>query len=200
MHILKFDSTASTIAPSITLRQCHEGAVNDVAFVNSSSIIATAGMSSVEMNVSVWDTLLPAGIGRVQSFSIGEAGISTLVYSARYNLLIAGGKKGKIFVMDVRKTISLVNSFDAHESMVRSMAINPTNGTLVSGSTKGDIKIWDINAISAVDTPPSTSYNPWPLEYDQSQALGVAQVHVVNEDIYNCWGNGHLFSSRFFRQ
>jgi WD40 repeat protein len=54
--------------------------------------------------------------------------------------LIAGGKKGTIFVMDLRNSLSLVNSFSAHETLIKSIAINSEDNTLVSGSNRGDIK------------------------------------------------------------
>jgi WD40 repeat protein len=164
-------------------------------------------MSSAEFNVSIWDTLLPPSKNRVISFDIGEVGISALLYSPRYNLLVAGGKKGKIckfnllfffnesiVIMDTRQSVLLLNSFEAHENLIRSITINNETGSLITGSTKGDVKIWDINAILAMDAPASTSFNPWPYEFDQS--LGIVELQAVNDDIYNCWGNGYIYSSR----
>ena len=141
LHIWKFDANASSLKPCISLRQCHEGAINDFTFLNSSSIVATAGMSSANLNVSIWDTLLPESKSRVKSFQIGESGISSLLFSPRHSLLIAGGKKGKIYVMDMRQNLSLVNSFTAHDSLVKSIAINSETNSLVSGSVKGEIKV-----------------------------------------------------------
>jgi WD40 repeat protein len=69
LHIWKFDASVSSMKPCLTLSQCHHGAINDFSFLNSSSIIATAGMSSSSMNVSIWDTLMPPEKARVQCSS-----------------------------------------------------------------------------------------------------------------------------------
>ena len=79
------------------------------------------------------------------AFQVGEAGMTTLLYSARHNLLIAGGKKGFIYVMDMRKNLQVVNSFVAHEDSVKSIAINEENNTMLSGSGTGEIKVFFSN-------------------------------------------------------
>ena len=149
MHIWKFDSSPSSIRPAITLNQCHNGAINDFTFLNSSSILATAGMSTANMNVAIWDTLMPPEKARIQGFVIGEAGIASLAFSSRHNLLFAGGKKGTICknyilmidVMDIRNDLSLVNSFVAHDNLIKSISINMDTNTLLTGSTQGDLKV-----------------------------------------------------------
>jgi WD40 repeat protein len=49
IHIWKFDASPNALKPCIILRQCHQGAINDFAFLNSSSVLATAGMSTSNM-------------------------------------------------------------------------------------------------------------------------------------------------------
>ena len=77
----------------------------------------------------------------ILAFLIGESGISSLAYCSAQNLLIAGGKKGNIFVIDLRKGMNLVNSFSAHENSVKSVAIDNERSILYSGSTRSDIKV-----------------------------------------------------------
>jgi WD40 repeat protein len=141
LHIWKFDPTPAALRPCLHLQHCHHGAINDFCFMDSSSVLATAGISTNHMNVAVWDTLLPSSKNRVTQFQVGEAGMTALLYSARHNLLIAGGKKGMIYVMDMRQNLQVVNSFQAHETIVKGMSINEMNNTLLSGSSSGEIKV-----------------------------------------------------------
>jgi WD40 repeat protein len=67
LNIWKFDSNPGSLKPVITLKQCHDGAINDFAFLNSSSIIATAGISASNQGVSIWDTLLPPTKRQIRS-------------------------------------------------------------------------------------------------------------------------------------
>ena len=114
LHIWRFESNIASVTPTLTLKQCHDGAVNDFSFVNSSSIIATAGMSSLDFNVSIWDTLLPSSKSRVMSFDVGESGISALLYSPRYHLLVAGGKKGKLCKFFSKYHFDIFDSYDRY--------------------------------------------------------------------------------------
>jgi WD40 repeat protein len=145
LHIWKFDPSPASLRPCIHLQQCHHGAINDFCFMNSSSILATAGISTNNMNVAVWDTLLPNSRSRVTQFQVGEAGMTSLLHSPKHNLLIAGGKKGMVYVMDMRHNLQVVNTFQAHDAVVKSITFNETNNTLISGSTSGEIKVSFVN-------------------------------------------------------
>jgi hypothetical protein len=59
IFLWKFDTDPSSMKPASIIESCHKGPVNEFCFLNSSSIIATAGMSSTTMNIGIWDTLLP---------------------------------------------------------------------------------------------------------------------------------------------
>ncbi|KAJ3323371.1 regulator of (H+)-ATPase in vacuolar membrane [Boothiomyces sp. JEL0866] len=141
LFIWKFDAEPSAVKPCISLKQCHQGAINDFAFLNSSSVVATAGTSTNGMNVSIWDTLLPPAKARVKAFPVGEAGIMSLVFSSQENLLVAGGKKGSIFVIDIRSGGMLLNDFVAFDSPVKSLAFHEEKHNIISGSSKGEIKV-----------------------------------------------------------
>lgn len=49
LHIWKFDAYPEAMRPGITLRDCHQGPITEFTFLESSSVIATAGMSSTNM-------------------------------------------------------------------------------------------------------------------------------------------------------
>ncbi|KAJ3261140.1 regulator of (H+)-ATPase in vacuolar membrane [Boothiomyces macroporosus] len=141
LYIWKFDAEPSAVKPCISLKQCHQGAINDFAFLNSSSVVATAGTSTNGMNVSIWDTLLPHTKARVKAFPVGEAGITSLVFFSQDNLLIAGGKKGSIYAIDIRSGGMLLNDFVAFDSSVKSLAFHEEKRSIVAGSSKGEIKV-----------------------------------------------------------
>jgi hypothetical protein len=46
LHLWKFDTALSSKNPCSTIRQCHSGMITDFAFLNSSTVLATAGISS----------------------------------------------------------------------------------------------------------------------------------------------------------
>ncbi|OAJ38977.1 hypothetical protein BDEG_22865 [Batrachochytrium dendrobatidis JEL423] len=147
LFMWRFDTAQSALRPALILRQCHLGPVNDFVFMNSTTTLATAGISTNNSNVCMWDTLVPPSKSKIKSFQIGEAGISSLEYSPRHNLLIVGGKRGYIYVIDVRQGASVVNTFHAHNHAVKALAIDPITDTLISGSSGGQIKIWDVQAL-----------------------------------------------------
>ncbi|KAI8924605.1 hypothetical protein BC831DRAFT_464821 [Entophlyctis helioformis] len=178
VHIWRFDSNPAALRPAITLRQCHVGPVSDFVFMNSTTTLATAGVSSNHLNVSVWDTLVPPSKSKIKckrlcrwlagwlagwcpwparsishslagltAFQIGEAGIVSLVYSPQRDMLIAGGKRGYLYVIDVRQGASLVNMFRAHDHAIKSLAIDPVTDSLFSGSKGEEVKIWDLQAL-----------------------------------------------------
>ncbi len=66
LFLWKFDSAPSSERPNTVLKKCHSGAVAEFCYLNSSSILATAGLSWDQMNVCVWDTLLPQSKAKVK--------------------------------------------------------------------------------------------------------------------------------------
>lgn len=50
--------------------KCHNKGTNDFVFVGSSSLFATAGQSSDNFNVCLWDTLLPKNKALVKGSKI----------------------------------------------------------------------------------------------------------------------------------
>ena len=49
LHLWKFEANLSSRKPLVTLKSCHTAAINDFAFLNSSTVIATAGLSINKM-------------------------------------------------------------------------------------------------------------------------------------------------------
>lgn len=101
----------------------------------------TAGQSADHKNIALWDTLLPQKKCLVTSFACHEHnGASAILYAPLNQLLITGGKKGDVFVFDMRQRVQR-DKFQAHDSAVKCMALDPQEEFFVTGSADGDIKV-----------------------------------------------------------
>ncbi|WKY17140.1 hypothetical protein Q1695_001621 [Nippostrongylus brasiliensis] len=112
--------------------RCHNKAASDVRFLGpSSSVLVTAGASSGEFNLSLWDTLLPQNRALVHSWTI-----------------VSGGRHGELCLWDIRQRQlrTTVKAFDWHQT-VKTLVTDYAQDLIVAGSSDGDIKIWsaDLN-------------------------------------------------------
>lgn len=114
---------------------------SDFSFVGSSSVIVTAGQSTDHKNVCMWDTLLPSKKALVTSFACHEqSGASAVIFAPLNQILITGGKKGHVFIFDMRQRLQR-HKFQAHESAVKCLALDPGEEFFVTGSADGDLKV-----------------------------------------------------------
>src|SRR5690606_30060341 len=83
--------------------KAHTKQCSDFTFLGSSSVVVSAGESLDHRNVSLWDTLLKAKKSRVLSFACLEAhGASAVLFCPLNQLLLAGGRRGELCVLEVR--------------------------------------------------------------------------------------------------
>ncbi|XP_055376112.1 dmX-like protein 2 [Condylostylus longicornis] len=123
--------------------QCHNKSITDFDFLGSCSLLATAGHSSENKNIAIWDTLLPQKKALVQAFVCHDQGASSLIYAPQHQLLLSSGKKGDICIFDVRQRV-LKHKFQAHDSPIKCMAVDPHEEIFVTGSAEGGIKVWNL--------------------------------------------------------
>ncbi|KAI7855058.1 WD40-repeat-containing domain protein [Circinella umbellata] len=187
----RFDSYAHSSKPYYTLPSCHSKATRDFTYLNSSSLVASAG-TSVAMSrnkrdhVYLWDTLLPPSKAMIASLPAHDGGAYAIAYEPKNQLLFTGGKSGDIVVSDIRQR-SIMHTFTAHNSRIRSLAVDSVNGTLITGSIDGELKIWDASTHKlkqTCDIQPrnrflGTGFNRFPLK-----AYGVTQIQVNEDSIY----------------
>ncbi|CEP07241.1 hypothetical protein [Parasitella parasitica] len=145
----RFDAHAHSNKPYYTLN-CHSKATRDFTFIDSSSLIATAGTSvsmskSKRDHVCLWDTLLPPSKAMVSALPGHESGAYAITYEPNSQLLFSGGKKGEIVVSDLRQRSTTMHTFTAHQSRIRSISIDPESKSLITGSIDGELKIWDVS-------------------------------------------------------
>ncbi|XP_057644808.1 dmX-like protein 1 isoform X2 [Chionomys nivalis] len=131
--------------------QCHNKTANDFVFVSSSSLIATAGLSTDNRNICLWDTLVAPANSLVHAFTCHDSGATVLAYAPKHQLLISGGRKGFTCVFDLRQRQQR-QLFQSHDSPVKAIAIDPTEEYFVTGSAEGNIKIWSLSTFSLLHT------------------------------------------------
>lgn len=77
----------------------------------------------------------------VTSFACHEHhGASVVLYTPLNQLLITGGKKGEVYIFDMRQRVQR-NKFQAHDSAIKCMTLDPSEEFFVTGSADGDIKV-----------------------------------------------------------
>ena len=120
---------------------CHNKTMSDFTFLGSSSLLMTTGHSNDHKNVVLWDTLMPAKKCMVSSFACHENGASSIIYAPLNQILITGGKKGEVYIFDMRQRIQR-DRFQAHLGAVKCIALDPGEDFFATGSSDGDIKVY----------------------------------------------------------
>ncbi|KAF4110433.1 hypothetical protein G5714_009685 [Onychostoma macrolepis] len=138
LSLWQTSTSGNTPKPYLTL-QCHNKTANDFVFVGSSSLIATAGLSTDNRNVCLWDTLVTPAYSLVHGFICHESGSTVLALASKQQLLLSGGRRGWISVLDLSLKIQR-QSFQAHDSPVKALAVDATESCFISGSAEGNIK------------------------------------------------------------
>ncbi|KAG7277852.1 hypothetical protein CRUP_006752 [Coryphaenoides rupestris] len=94
-------------------------------------------------NVCLWDTLVTPLNSLVHAFCCHETGATVLAMASRHQLLITGGRKGCISVLELARRHQR-RSFQAHDSPLKALAVTPGEGSFISGSAEGNIKVWSL--------------------------------------------------------
>ncbi|XP_062985562.1 dmX-like protein 1 isoform X1 [Elgaria multicarinata webbii] len=131
--------------------QCHNKTASDFVFVSSSSLIATAGQSTDNRNICLWDTLVAPSSSLVHAFTCHDTGATVLAYAPKHQLLISGGRKGYTCLIDLRQK-QQQQFFQSHDSPVKAIAVDPTEEYFVTGSAEGNIKVWSLSNFSLLHT------------------------------------------------
>ncbi|NWT03327.1 DMXL1 protein, partial [Mionectes macconnelli] len=142
--------TGTSPKPYLTW-QCHNKTANDFVFISSSSLIATAGLSSDNRNICLWDTLVSPANSLVHAFVCHDSGATVLAYAPKHQLLISGGRKGFTCVIDLRQK-QQQQLLQSHDSPVKAIAVDPTEEYFVTGSAEGNIKVWSLSTFNLLHT------------------------------------------------
>ncbi|XP_072289928.1 dmX-like protein 1 [Eucyclogobius newberryi] len=185
-----WQTNTSGVAPKPYLtQQCHNKTANDFVFVGSSSLIATAGLSTDNRNVCLWDTLVTPANSLVHAFCCHDSGATVLCVAPRQELLITGGRRGWVSVLELSHRHQR-QSFLAHDSPVKALALDPTEDCFISGSSEGNIKVWSLSA--------QTLLYAFPHEHARQSLFrnlgtGVMQIEVGPANhVFSCGADGTM--------
>ncbi|XP_078252424.1 dmX-like protein 1 isoform X2 [Rhinoraja longicauda] len=131
--------------------QCHNKTANDFVFVSSSTLIATAGQSSDNRNICLWDTLVPQSNSLIHAFTCHESGATVLAYASKQQFLLSGGRKGFICILDLRQG-QLRQTFQAHDSPIKAIAVDSAEEYFITGSAEGNMKVWSLSTLNLIHT------------------------------------------------
>ncbi|XP_055842018.1 dmX-like protein 2 isoform X1 [Episyrphus balteatus] len=180
---------ASQSNRSFFTQQCHSKLLADFVFLGSCSLVASAGHSSENKNVGIWDTLLPQKKSLVTSFTCHDQGASSLIYAPQHQVLISSGKKGDVCIFDVRQR-TLRHRFQAHESAIKCMAMDPHEELFVTGSAEGDIKIWSLTHHAQLYT---FSGEHAKSSFFKHIGQGVSQLQLDSQGrLFSCGSDGSM--------
>ncbi|PRP78005.1 WD-40 repeat-containing protein, partial [Planoprotostelium fungivorum] len=191
-----FDASESSLKPFQTLR-CNDKRMLDFAFVNSGSLIASAGISTNKQNVCLWDTLLPSSRSLVRVFPGQEGGASSVCYSPMHQLLITGSKKGDIIIYDIRQQKVLESITRAHSMNVKTLAVSQQEDSVMSGSSEGNLKLWDLPSFTCreswEDVHAKQTFVRKPGVFAATvSTYGVMQVVAGDKTFYTCGSDGRI--------
>lgn len=130
-----------------TRLQCHTRRGADLCFIDSSVVLATAGLSHPSGsggNLCLWDVLLPPAQALVASTSAHADGARCVVHCAEDASLVSGGERGEILIFDLRQR-RVREKWSAHTLAVQAMA-HAGGSACFSASADADIKLWSIDA------------------------------------------------------
>ncbi|KAI9344198.1 WD40-repeat-containing domain protein [Zopfochytrium polystomum] len=205
LKIWKFDASQDSLKPVLSFNS-NSAVTNDFVFLSSATLLATAGISGSGNNIGLWDTLMPTSKARVKAFSTGDTGAYCLGYSHRHRVLLSGGKKGEVYIFDIRQRC-LRKTVSAHSNTVKSLSVDDVMGNLVSASTDGEIKTWDLNSFlldlgaSSTSTEGLARKGQIGAQVERSSGVssyGTMQVAICNSRIFSCGVDGSLRRSTVF--
>ncbi|XP_055017925.1 dmX-like protein 1 [Boleophthalmus pectinirostris] len=188
LSLWQTNTSGAAPKPYLTL-QCHNKTANDFVFVSSSSLIATAGLSTDNRNVCVWDTLVPPANSLVHAFCCHDSGATVLCMAPRQQLLITGGRRGWVSVLELSHRHQR-QSFQAHDSPVKALALDPTEDCFISGSSEGNIKVWSLSTQTLLYTFPNEHARQ---SLFRNLGTGVMQIEVGPANhIFSCGADGTM--------
>lgn len=75
------------------------------------------------------------------AFTCHETGANCLSYAPQHGLLVSGGKRGEVYILEVRAQKQR-DRIPAHDSAVKCLTIGPNEDIFATGAADGDIKVF----------------------------------------------------------
>ncbi|OTF79926.1 hypothetical protein BLA29_009173 [Euroglyphus maynei] len=151
-----------------------------------------AGHSTDHRNVVLIDTLIPRERSIALAFTCHEhSGASSIIFAPLSQLIITGGKKGDIFIFDIRQRTQK-DHFHAHDSAVKCIALEPNEEFFATGSADGDIKVWSFygsNRTLLYSFPGEHARNT----FFRNIGMGVSHLYIDTcGRLFSCGADGSL--------
>ncbi|XP_074185285.1 dmX-like protein 2 [Rhinolophus sinicus] len=188
LSIWQVNQTAANPKPYMSW-QCHSKATSDFAFITSSSLVATSGQSNDNRNVCLWDTLISPGNSLIHGFTCHDHGATVLQYAPKHQLLISGGRKGYVCILDIRQR-QLIHTFQAHDSAIKALSLDPCEEFFTTGSAEGNIKVWRLTGHGLIH---SFKNEHAKQSIFRNLGAGVMQIDITQGNrIFSCGADGTL--------
>ncbi|KAI2806393.1 DmX-like protein 1 [Blomia tropicalis] len=152
------------------------------------------GVADTDGNLSLWQVSATHNkpfFCMISSFACHENGASSIMYAPLNQLLLTGGKKGEIFIFDMRQRTQR-DRFQAHEGAVKCIALDPGEEFFATGSSDGDIKVWSLIG------PTRTLMFSFMQEHSRStffrnMGMGVSHLYIDHcGRLFSCGADGSL--------
>ncbi|CAI4224874.1 unnamed protein product [Auanema sp. JU1783] len=188
----------STRKPFFSQR-CNNKYATDVRFLGpSSSVLLTAGNSTGDYNIAIWDTLLPQNRALVSSWAAHPDGATCASFLTTQQTIISGGKHGEVCFWDVRQRSlrTSMRTFDVNTT-ITSLVVDNDEEFVVAGSSDGDIKIWSLDSTpQLLFEIPAESANKQVFSFrtgGQSSGQGIVQLYLESKvRLFACGSDGVL--------
>ncbi|XP_035251721.1 dmX-like protein 2 isoform X3 [Anguilla anguilla] len=188
LSLWQVNQTSSSPKPYLSW-QCHTKTCGDFAFITSSSLIASAGLSTDSRNVCLWDTLISPSNTLVHAFPCHDNGATVLQYASKQQLILSGGRKGFVCIFDIRQR-QLLHTFQAHDSAIKALALDSTEDFFITGSAEGNMKVWKLTGHGLLH---SFSSEHAKQSIFRNIGAGVMQVETCpGNRIFTCGADGTL--------
>ncbi|XP_074862571.1 dmX-like protein 2 isoform X2 [Carettochelys insculpta] len=188
LSIWQVNQTVSNPKPYLSW-QCHSKTTSDFAFVTSSSLVATSGQSNDNRNVCLWDTLVSPGNSLIHAFTCHDHGATVLQYAPKQQLLISGGRKGCVYIFDIRQR-QILHTFQAHDSAIKALSLDPSEEYFATGSAEGNMKVWRLAGYGLIH---SFKNEHAKQSIFRNIGAGVMQIETVQDNrIFSCGADGTL--------
>lgn len=205
----RLDGLRQSLAPFREI-QAHTKRALDFCWLNGGSFLASAGHSKDHRNVCLWDTLVKPSSSLVHALDCHHGGASAVVFSAKHQLIVTGGKRGDMHYWDLRSLGKpLYTEAKAHHSQnIKTLSIDASakEDFVVSGSTDGAVKLWSLPECEPLhtwrDVHSKHTFVRRPgqgLFMAPVSTYGVMQVTSSASKIFTCGSDGSLFRFDFQR-
>jgi len=129
-------------------QHCHDKVGSDLVFVRGSSCIATAGESSNDQNVCIWDLLYnDSSRCLIRSYCCYEGtGANCIEHCGDIDSIVVGGHRGSLNMFDQRIPFPILK-WDHGQSRIWKLEYHETKRQLLVGTLEGHISIWDVRKL-----------------------------------------------------